>query len=169
MYNFSPFAFDRISNWNFLTLCSFTDFFTKILLIIWLLMRVIAVDLVLHSFARHDLLIGARACVLHLIANLRAPNRQRRTKRWFLLLHVVVVVVLPTPLAWNGFRMIFLRIRQMWFYIVPSFLISKISFQKKYSHNLSVKSRNETTNSPIHQVTNLKCSIKAREPFKTPF
>ena len=134
-----------------------------------LVMRVIAVDLVLHSFARHDLLIGARACVLHLIANLRAPNRQRRTKRWFLLLHVVVVVVLPTPLAWNGFRMIFLRIRQMWFYIVPSFLISKIWFQKKYSHNLSVKSRNETTNSPIHQVTNLKCSIKAREPFKTPF
>ena len=116
MYNFASIAFHRILNWNFLTLCSFTDFFTKILLIIWLLMRVIAVDLVLHSFARHDLLIGARACVLHLIANLRAPNRQRRTKRWFLLLHVVVVVVLPTPLAWNGFRMKVLQIRHIWLY-----------------------------------------------------
>ena len=67
-------------------------------------------------FARHDLLIGAHACVLHLIANLRAPNRQRRTKRWFLLLHVVVVVVLPTPLAWNGFRMKVLQIRHIWLY-----------------------------------------------------
>ena len=30
-----------------------------------------------------------------------------------------------------------------------------------------MKSENETTNSPIDQFTNLKCSIKIREPFKT--
>ena len=35
--------------------------------------------------------------------------------------------------------------------------------------NLFVKSKNETTNSPIHQFANLKCCIKARDSFKTPF
>ena len=30
-------------------------------------------------------------------------------------------------------------------------------------------SKNETTNSPIHQFTNLKYCIKTREPFKPPF
>ena len=35
--------------------------------------------------------------------------------------------------------------------------------------NLFVTSKNEITNSSIHQFTNLKCCIKAREPFKTPF
>ena len=35
--------------------------------------------------------------------------------------------------------------------------------------NLFVISKNETTNSPIHQFTNLKCGTKAREPFKPLF
>ena len=35
--------------------------------------------------------------------------------------------------------------------------------------NLFVTSKNETTNSPIHQFMNLKCCIKAREPLKNPF
>jgi hypothetical protein len=35
--------------------------------------------------------------------------------------------------------------------------------------NLFVTSKNEITNFPIHQFTNLKCCIKAREPFETPF
>ena len=36
-------------------------------------------------------------------------------------------------------------------------------------NNLFVTSKNETTNSPIDQFTNLKSCIKAREAFKTPF
>ena len=35
--------------------------------------------------------------------------------------------------------------------------------------NRFVTSKNENTNSPTHKFTNLKCCIKAREPFKTPF
>ena len=35
--------------------------------------------------------------------------------------------------------------------------------------NMFVTSKNETTNAPILQFTNLKCCIKAREPFETPF
>ena len=35
--------------------------------------------------------------------------------------------------------------------------------------NMFVTSKNETTNSPIHQFTNAKYCIKAREPYKTPF
>ena len=35
-------------------------------------------------------------------------------------------------------------------------------------YNLFVTSKNEITNSPILQFTNLKCCIKSREPFKTP-
>ena len=41
--------------------------------------------------------------------------------------------------------------------------------QEKHKCNLFVTSKNEITNSPIHQLTNLKCCIKARESFKTPF
>ena len=36
------------------------------------------------------------------------------------------------------------------------------------NNNLFVTSKNENTNSPIHQFTNLKCCIKAREPIKSP-
>ena len=39
----------------------------------------------------------------------------------------------------------------------------------KVSYNLFVTSKNEFSNSPILQFTNLKCCIKAKEPFKTPF
>ena len=35
-------------------------------------------------------------------------------------------------------------------------------------YNLFVTSKNETTNFPIHQFSNLMCCIKAREPFKPP-
>ena len=47
----APFAFHRISNRNFLTLCNFTDFFYENFAYC-LVMRVIAVDLVLHSFCK---------------------------------------------------------------------------------------------------------------------
>ena len=37
------------------------------------------------------------------------------------------------------------------------------------NNNLFLTSKNETTNSPIHQFTNIKYCTKAREPFKNPF
>ena len=46
---------------------------------------------------------------------------------------------------------------------------TKQSYTSYKVNNLFVTSKNETTNSPIHQFTNLKCCIKTREPFKTPF
>ena len=55
---------------------------------------------------------------------------------------------------------------------LPSFAAwSKIepNFSRKMVlklNNLFVTSKDETTNSPIHQFTNLKCCIKARESFK---
>ena len=36
-----------------------------------------------------------------------------------------------------------------------------------FTNNLFVTSKNETTNLPIQQITNLKCCKKTRQPFKT--
>ena len=52
----------------------------------------------------------------------------------------------------------------------PTLLLKKIQSctqENTVMYNLFVTSTNETTNSPIHQITNWNCCIKAWEPFTT--
>ena len=90
------------------------------------------------------------------------PAKQTLSMFIFGLMFVLLLYLLPSSLLCDN---IYIG-HEFILFLCAGPIVIKFCTIKWY---MTCSSKNETMNSPIHQFTNLKCGIKAREPFKIAF